>query len=201
MNDQNQHIREDQLQAFFDGALEPAAAKLVQAHLKVCPGCREDLAGLEMVASRLDKLPEFSLGKDFSQQVVENLKYRGALSPAVTWTLVAEALAAGVMISLLIPAFQAAGWLPRLLNTRLMLQSGLNTFLTQLVNSWVVWWAELRLQLSQAITSLAPLQTLSAGRFSPWILIGVAGALMVVINAFLFRQQSQPDQNHDQLKY
>ena len=201
MNDQNQHVREDQLQAFLDGALEPAAAKLVQAHLNVCPVCQEDLASLEMVAARLDKLPELSLGKDFSHQVVEHLKDQGALSPAVTWTLVAEALAAGVTISLLIPAFQAAAWLPRILNTRLTLQAELNTFLTQLVNSWVVWWAELKLQLSQGVTSLAPLQTLSAGRFSPWILIGVAGSLMVVVNAFLVGQQSQPDQNHDQLKY
>ena len=200
MNDQNQHIRDDQLQAFLDGALEPAAAKLVQAHLKVCPVCREDLASLEMVASRLDSLPELTLGKDFSQPIVETLKAQESLSPGVTWTLVAEALAAGVMISLLIPAFQAAGWLPRLLNTRLTLQAELNTFLAQLVNSWVVWWAELKLEFSQVIISLASLQTLSVGTLSPWILIGLAGTLMILLNAFLLGRQPQPDRNHHQLK-
>lgn len=200
MNDHNQHIPDNQLQAYLDGALVPAAAELVQAHLEICPLCREDLASLEMVASRLNELPELDLEKDLSQLVIKTLADQESLSPAVTWTLVVEAIAAGVMISLLIPAFQAAGWLPRLLNTRLTLQSELNAFLSQLVNSWVVWWAGLKVALNQLLTSLAPLKTLPTGRFSPWIMIGVAGALIVVLNAFLLGRQPQPGQNHTRLK-
>ena len=200
MSDQNRHIKDDQLQAFLDGTLEPPAVKLVQAHLDICPTCREGLANLEMVVSRLERLPEVGLEKDLSQLVVEKIKDQQTLSPAVTWTLVVEALAAGVMISLLIPAFQAAGWVPRLLNTRLTLQAEVNDFLSQLVNSWLVWWTGLKLDISQLITSLARLNTFSTGTISPWIMIGLAGALIVLLNAFLLGREPQSDQNHHQFK-
>lgn len=200
MNDQNQHINDDQLQAYLDRALEPAAEKLVQAHVEKCPTCQQNLEILEMVALSLDNLPELPLGKDFSHPVVEILQAQEALSPAVTWTLVIEALAAGVVIGFLIPAFQAAGWLPRLLNTRLTLQAELNAFLAQLVNTWMVWWAGLKLELSLAVTSLAPLETLTWGTFSPWIIIGLTGALIVLINTFLLTQQPRSDHNHNQFK-
>ena len=195
-----QHINNDQLQAYLDGVLESASVELVQTHLEDCPICREELSRLEIVSSRLDTMPEIDLQRDLSQLVIEQLKEEQALSPAVTWILVVEALATGGVIGVLIPALQAAGWLPRLLEVKLALQAGLNIFLAQLASNWLVWWAGLKLQISQAMTSLFPLNTLSMGTFSPWILIGLTGALIILINAFLLSRQPLSDQNHNQLQ-
>jgi anti-sigma factor RsiW len=199
MTDNNQHIKNDQLQAYLDGILEPAAAERVQSHLDDCPACRDEFARLEGVAAQLASLPEIRLSGDLSRMVISQLKRERSLSPAITWTLVIEALAAGAVIAILIPAFQAAGGLPRLLDTRLALGAAANIFLTQLASSWLVWWATLKLQLSQLIGVFNPLESLRLGALSPWILIGAAGGLVVLTNALLLGRQPLLDRNHKQI--
>jgi hypothetical protein len=201
MSDHNQHLKDDQLQAYLDKALDYSSAENVQAHLDICPSCKEKFSQLTKLTSHLEGIPEIALQRDLSQLVIEQLKGEQTLSPAITWSLVIEALAAGAVLALLIPAFQAAGWLPRLLNTRLALQTALNIFLTQLASNWVVWWAGLKLQLNLLINSFNPQDTFSLGTLSPWILIGVAGGLMILINALLLGRQpiAKHNQNHFQV--
>ena len=196
MTEQNGHLKDDQLQAYLDDVLEPTIAKEIQFHLETCSACREELARLKAVSYQLEKLPEASLSRDLSRLVVSQLEGEQSLSPAITWTLVIEALAAGAVIAVLIPALQAAGWLPRLLEIRLGLGAGLKVFLAQLASNWLVWWAGLRLQLNQLITSFNPLGALPLEVFSPWLIIGVAGGLVVLINALLLGGQSLPNSNH-----
>lgn len=200
MTDKNKHINLDQLWAYLDGVLDPSQEEVIQSHLEGCPLCQAEYNRLEMLTSQLDTLPEVSLPKDLSSFVVARLKEERSLSPAITWTLVIEAIAAGAVIGVLIPAFQAAGWLPRLLEVKLALQAGANTFLAQLASSWLVWWAGLKLQASQLVTSFDPLENLPLGAFSPWILIGAAGGLVVLINVLLLGRQPLPNNNHKQLQ-
>ncbi len=197
MTDQNQHIPDDQLQAYLDGALESTSLEDFKAHLAGCPTCREELSNLEALQIRLGKLPEFALSKDISGLVVSQLKEEQSLSPAITWTLAIEALAAGVVLSMLIPVFQVAGWLPRLFEVRLELSAALNIFLTQLASNWFVWWAGLKLQINQLMTSYNPLNGVVQGAFSPWILIGAAGGLVILINALLLGRQPLVGINHN----
>ena len=196
MTDQNQHLKNDQLQAYLDGVLEPSNIENVQAHLETCPPCQKELVNLESLETSLESLPALSLGRDLSSLVISQLKKEQSLSPAITWTLIIEALAAGGVIAVLIPAFQAAGWLPRLLNTGLELQVAINIFLTQLASSWLVWWAGLKLQISHMTKSFNPLGAMPSGVFSPWLIIGIAGGLVVLINALLLRGQSLPNGNY-----
>jgi len=195
MTDQNRHLKNDQLQAYLDGVLEPTNMKDFQLHLETCQTCQEELTQLEAVSYQLENMPEIPLSRDLSGLVISQLKEERTLSPAITWTLVIEALAAGAVIAVLVPALQAAGWLPRLLEVRLALGAGLNVFLTQLASNWLVWWTGLKLQLSQLITSFNPLGALPLEVFSPWLIIGVAGGLVVLINALLLRGQSLPNGN------
>lgn len=196
MTDHNQHIKNDQLQAYLDGVTDPAAAESIKVHLDACPACRDKLARLEEMAARLQSLPEVPLSRDLSGLVVSQLKRDQTLSPAITWTLVIEALAAGAVIAILIPAFQAAGGLHRLLDILLKLLAAANVFLAQLTSSWLVWWATLKLQLSQLVGAFSPLDVLRLGAISPWILIGVAGGLVVLTNALLLGRQPLLDRNH-----
>lgn len=199
MTDQNDHINLDQLWAYLDDVLDPSQTETVQAHLAGCSLCQSELDQLEKLSLQLEELPEISLTKDLSGMVVSQLKAERALSPAVTWTLVVEALAAGAVIGAMIPAFQAAGWHPRLLEIRLALSSGVNAFLAQLASSWLVWLSGLKMQLNQLIISFNPLESLPLGALSPWMLIGTAGGLVILLNALLLRGQPLPNGDHKQI--
>lgn len=197
MTDQTNHLSEEQLQSVLDGALEVKEAAEIHSHLKDCPDCQKKLARLEDLALRLESLPEFQLSRDLSGPVISRLRDEKELSPGITWSLVIEALAAGMMIGLLIPALQAAGWLPRLLDTRLELLAAANLFLTQLLSSWVVWWAELQLQINHTIQALVPVNSPFQLGISPWILVGTAGGLGLLINYLLLGRQPLPGRNRN----
>lgn len=199
MSDQNQHLKEDQLQAYLDKIQDQRTTEKVRTHLDACPSCKEKFSQLVRLNAHLKGIPEIPLQRDLSQLVIEQLKEEQSLSPAITWTLVIEALAAGIAIGLLIPALQAAGWLPRLQNIRLAFQTTANIFLTQLASSWVVWWAELKLQLSLLVRGFDPADIILLEQLSPWTLISVAGGLIVLINAILLRGQPRPKHNHNHL--
>jgi len=200
MSKTNHAIDNYQLQAYLDGELEPSLVNTIQSHLETCSTCREELAHLQDLQTRMENLPEFNLSRDLSKRVVAQLKDERSLSPAITWTILIEAVAAGAVIGALIPVFQAAGWLPSLLETRLELQAGLNIFLTQLASSWLVWWAGLKLQLDQLLTSFQPLEGLSLGGFSPWLIMAVAGGLLLTLNALLLSRRPLLDRNHNHLQ-
>ena len=200
MTDQNKHLHNDQLQGYLDGVLDSTTIVNIQAHLDSCPTCQKKLASLELLESRLDSLPAINLEKDLSSLVISQLKKEESLSPAITWTLIIEALAAGTVIAVLIPAFQAAGWIPRLMQTGLELQAAINIFLTQMASNWLVWWAGLKLQFNQFLVNLNPLTDLPLDSFSPWILIGIAGGLVILLNALLLGRQTIPNGNHKHIK-
>lgn len=197
MTETNHPVDNHQLQAYLDGELEPSLVNTIQSHLKTCPNCREELAHLQSLQTHLETLPDISLSRDLSERVISQLKEEHSLSPAITWTILVEAVAAGAVIGALIPVFQAAGWLPSLLETRLELQAGLNVFLAQLASNWLVWWAGLKIQLDQLLTSFQPLEGLSLGGFSPWLIMAVAGGLLFILNALLLGRRPLLDRNHN----
>lgn len=197
MTETKHPVENHQLQAYLDGALDPTQAESIQAHLESCSSCRDELARLESLQFRLQELPNLGLSRDLSQQVVTQLKDERSLSPAITWTILIEAIAAGAVIGALIPVFQTVGWLPSLLETRVEIQAGLNIFLAQLASSWLVWWAGLKLRLDQILTSFQPLEGLNLGGFSPWLILAVAGGLLFILNALLLSQRPILDRNHN----
>ena len=190
------HLKNELLQAFLDQALEADDLQKTQIHLETCPACQEELKCLERLTIRLENLPEISLGKDFSGTVLNQLQENKKISRNLGWTLVIEAMVAAVVLGLLIPSFQAATWVPRILNTQLEIKVSINIFLAQLASNWLVWWAGLRLDITQIFRSLITPGQLSFGVFSPWILILAAGSLALLANYILLRRTFHQNRNH-----
>jgi len=190
------HLSEDQLQTYLDGVLDPGLDEKIQSHLAECVSCRERLEGLENLSYRLESLPALELSRDLSSLVVSRLQEERSLTPILTWTLIIESLSIAAVLAALIPVFQSAGWLPRLLNVGQELGTGLRVYLAQLASSWLVWWIELQLQVRVLSQNLLPHGSLAGLAFSPWILIGAAGGLGILINYLLLRQHSLTNSNH-----
>jgi len=190
------HPHPHQIQAYFDQALDQESADSIQEHLEACPDCREKLARMEALATRLKTLPELSLSKDFSTAVLTQLSDQQTLSRGLAWILALEVLAAGSVIGALIPVIRSADWLSGLVSTRQELLAAVNIFLTQLASSWMVWWVKLSLNLKINLASLLSRTGFPPGMPSPWILILAAGGLVVLINYLLLRLA--PFKNHHQ---
>jgi hypothetical protein len=196
MKDKINHPDPDLLQAYIDQVLDKQDALEIQDHLDGCPACREELVRLNLLITHLENLPEFSLTRDLSKVVLEELRDSKKLSLSLTWTLVIEALAAGAVIGALIPAIQAAAWIPQVLNTRQEILAAVNIFLTQLASSWMVWWAQLQLNIKVFLDPTQIQFNLPAAMPSPWILILAAGVLVIFVNFILLRINPIRDNNH-----
>jgi len=196
MKDKINHPDLDQFQALIDQVLDEPAALVIQDHLDGCPACREELARLDTLITRLENLPEFSLTKDLSSMVLVNLRKNKKVTSGLTRALVIESLAAGAVIGALIPAIQAAAWLPQVLNTPQEILVAVNIFLTQLASSWLVWWAQLQLNLKVFLDPTQIHFNLPAALPPPWILILAAGVLGIFANYFLLRINPIRDNNH-----
>lgn len=190
------HLSSDTLQAYLDRELDHSSRQEVERHLGKCPSCQEDLSRLVGIFARLENLPSLNLEKDFSSSVLTLLREDTKLSQGITWTLALEALAAGGVIGLLIPAVQAAAWLPQLVNTQTEIRAGINIFLAQLASSWLVWWAGLQLHIEQTIQSLFSARHFPSGAFSPWVLIMAAAGIGLLANFILLR--SSPIRSRNQ---
>ena len=183
----DQHPDQDTLQAYLDQALVSSSSREVEEHLESCPACREEIATLQKMITRLETLPGIPLLKDFSPGVLEMIRDQKQLSRGVTWTLVIEGIAAGAILGLIIPALQFTPWIPRLINTQLEIRAGLNIFLTQLFSSWMLWWAQLTFSLNQLVESFQVPLEIPAALPAPWIWILMAVGLGVLINGLLLK--------------
>jgi hypothetical protein len=183
----DQHPNQDDLQAYLDQALVPNSLREVEEHLESCPACREEIATLESMITRLETLSEIPLQKDFSPGVIKMIRDQKQLSRGVTWTLVIEAIAAGVILGLIIPALQFAPWIPRLFNTQLEIRASLNIFLAQLFSSWTLWWAQLKFSFNHLVESFQVPLEIPAALPAPWIWILFAAGLGVLINGLLLK--------------
>ena len=186
------HPNQDTLQGYLDQVLDSKNSHLVKEHLDICPACREQIDSLEKLYLRLGSLPEISLNKDFSQGLMEMIQDQKQVSRGMTWTLVIEAIITGIILGLIIPALKFSTWIPRLVNTQLEIQIGLNIFLAQLFSQWMLWWAQLKFSFTQFTE---PFQIpLDSSTILPtaWIWILLAAGLGLLINGLLLRINFSP---------
>jgi hypothetical protein len=186
MNNSKTHMTSDQLQAFLDHNLEDQEMTVLEDHLETCSLCRKEVEKQMMLISRLEKLPEISLDIDLTEAVLSKLRDQNRSLSGITWTLVIEALAAGAVISAIIPVIKAAPWLADLVNIRQEILAGANIFLTQLASTWIFWWSKMQLDLRGMLDSLQNQALLTTTLPSPWILILAAGGLAILVNYLFF---------------
>ena len=189
---QDQHPDQDTLQSYLDRALVPNSSREVEEHLESCPTCREEIAILERMFTRLESLPEIPLLKDFSPAVLEIIRDQKQLSHGVTWTLAIEGIAAAAILGLIIPALQFTTWIPHLINTQLEIQAGLNVFLTQLFSSWMLWWAQFKVSSNHLIAAFQVPLEIPVSLPAPWTWILLAAGLGLLINGLLLKTNFSP---------
>jgi anti-sigma factor RsiW len=196
MEPKHPHLLADELQAFLDQALDHSARKQVEEHLESCVSCREELNRFKDLLTRLEELPEVSFQKDLSAGVLTQLQEEQRLPRGLTWTLLIEAIAAGIVIGLIIPAVKSTVWAPVFLKAQMEIRAAINIFLTQLASGWVVWWAQLQLNLAQLIQPIQVPEILPGSFNSPWILILAAASVGILTNYLLLRTKAQIGKNN-----
>jgi hypothetical protein len=187
----NHHPDQDMLQAYLDQILGSEDSHALEEHLASCDSCRSTLESLEMVVVRLESLPEVTLEMDLSTKIINSIREGEKFSIGITWTVVIEAIVAGIVLGLLIPAIRSAIWIPRLVDTQNKIQATISIFLAQLVSNWMQWWAELQLSLIQLPDLFSEPYTLPAILPSPWILILLGGGIGILANILLLRSNFQ----------
>ncbi len=196
MNKKTNHITTDLLQTYLDNELDQSGIRDIELHLDHCPTCQEQLFRLKSVFVQLEGLPSLELEKDLSTSVLTQLRHEKKFSREITWTLVLEAIGVGIVIGLLIPAFQTAAWLPQLVDTQTDIQVAINIFLNQLASTWLVWWTGLQLTVEQSAKSIINTSYFPSGEFSPWILILAAAGIGLLANYILLRSNPISSRNH-----
>ena len=191
MNEKMDHPSPDKLQAFLDGELEEQDSDLVSEHLKTCTSCQKELSRLDSLVTRLEALEEFTFEIDLSSKVLATIQHQDQVPRGLTWTLLAEGIAAGVVIGLLIPAIQSEFWIPRLIDAQGEVRAAVNIFLTQLASSWMFWWAQMQFDLSQMVGQISGQLTLPRIWPSPWILILAGAGAGLLLNFILLRNSIQ----------
>jgi hypothetical protein len=187
MNDPQNHISNNTLQAYLDQELDTPDSREVKEHLEGCESCQKTYKNLENTIQQLAALPEIDLDINLDSLIIDHLRSDKRIQRGITWTLILEALGAGTIIGMLIPAIRAAGWLPDLLDTPNKIQAAINIFFTQLASSWLVWWAGIQMQLDKLSESFFSGGRLPVLELSPWILILAAGGIGILINYLFLR--------------
>ena len=193
MNEKMNHPSLDELQEYLDGELEVNASKRIAEHLKACTFCQEELSRFDSLVTRLESLEEFAYEEDLTSRVLAEIQQREQVPQGLTWTLLAEGIAAGVVIGLLVPAIRSTVWIPRLIDTQLEVRAAISIFMTQLASSWMFWWAQLQFDFSQMINEFSSPFSLPEIMPSPWILIlagigaGLLGNFILLRNSFQAR--------------
>jgi hypothetical protein len=98
MFDRHRRLR-DQLSAYVDGALDPKAARRVEAHLGECARCWAELEQLRSTVAALQELPEAQVPRPFTLSP-ERAAVRRPAVPAAPLAFGARIAAAGVAAAL-----------------------------------------------------------------------------------------------------
>ena len=199
MNEKKEHPSPDELQAYLDGELELHASEKMTEHLKTCEACQSELSLLDSLIARLESLEELPLEKDLSLAILGKIQQRRQIPQGLTWTLLVEGIAAGVVIGLLIPVIRSTVWIPRLIDTQLEVRAAINIFMTQFASNWTFWWAQLQFDFSQIIGQISGPISLPKFWPSPWILVLAGVGVGLLGNFILLRNsiQARNGQNKD----
>lgn len=84
--------QKQKISELVDGALPAAEAGTLRAHLRRCPGCRQEYRLLRLVADSVASLPQYRPGREFNDRVLLALGHQPArlrLPAWVKWSIVA----------------------------------------------------------------------------------------------------------------
>jgi hypothetical protein len=106
------HLSEDLLNEYLDGALAPSALAEVAEHLAVCGQCAGLAAELTGLFTDLASLPEIALEHDLAPNVLQRLELSQPLPNNVNWILAIQVILAGLVIGLAAPLLDVSVYIP-----------------------------------------------------------------------------------------
>ncbi len=189
-----QHPDSDLLQAFLDQSLASGEYEAMENHVASCPSCSQQLMRLKMVGDQLALLPEIPLGKDFSGAIIRQLESEKQLSQGLTWTMVLQAVTAGVILGLVLPVLRFSFSLPGLVLERPDLITEWKIWMASLAGEWIQVWAAIQGSVLQAWSALSSGSSAAESTAALWGLIVLSGLLSFTVNRLLLKN------NHD-LRY
>jgi hypothetical protein len=196
MSDKEIHLTIDQIQSYLDQEQDRNELEIFQKHLETCASCQEKVDNQINLITRLEELPELPLGNDLAANILDQLQKQKQIRKGIAWIIAIEALAAGAVISALIPAFNFSSWLPTFITTREEIIISINIFLTQLASTWIYWWSQLQLDFQGFLAPISSQANLTIQLPEPWILILAAGCLGILVNYLFLRGKPIKNHNH-----
>ena len=106
----SEHLSEERLNGYVDGALEPAARDAAERHLATCATCRSDVEGLQALLAGAAGLPKrIEPARDLWPEIAPRLGRRGV--PWWAGAAAAVVLAAAVLLVVAGRGKAASGWI------------------------------------------------------------------------------------------
>jgi len=105
------HISENTLNEYVDGALAPSDFAEVSAHLAACQQCAARWREITSLFEEIASLPEIPLDRDLSQAVLARLAATPVLPSPVRWVLGLQVLTAFLVLALAFPLTDITAYL------------------------------------------------------------------------------------------
>lgn len=174
------HLTDELLNEYLDEALPAYRLSQVEAHLAGCAGCAARLDSLRLLFATLDALPVVPLARDLSAGVLARLPQPEPVwQPALNWVVIAQAVAAVVLLALAAPMITANVLQADVTGLgQPILQFGAD-LLAGLQAQWLSWLSTLAQWSNWPLAGTRHLTTPLAG--TPTVLIGAIAAMLVVL--------------------
>ena len=98
--ERHDHIADEHLSAFFDGALSPDEAAQVEGHVADCADCRKQLAALDRMRRAVQLLPDSPVAEAMWDRIEDTLPRKARLTSLYTWRMQQWAVAAVLLIAI-----------------------------------------------------------------------------------------------------
>lgn len=174
------HLTDELLNEYLDEAFPADRLSQVEAHLTGCAECTARLDSLRSLFATLDALPAVLLARDLSAGVLARLPQpEPVLQPALNWVVIAQTIAAVVLLTLAAPVV-TANVLPADLTglSQPLIQFGTD-MLAGLQSQWLSLLSTLAQWSSWPLAGARNLTTPLTGTPAAWI--GAIAAALVVL--------------------
>jgi hypothetical protein len=192
MSDENTDLKvihpgEDSLNEYLDGYLADDQKIELENHLETCAQCASRLAELREVFQNLESLPNYSLDRDLSVEVVSAIQPRINLSPGWKWGAFVQFVLAFIVILLAVPVLLET-WKPNLTGMQYSLIQMFSERWIALLAQWSTLSVEFQLVWSNLVTEWNPPSILETSQVVIWPIFLSAILLFIVGNGLVLRR-------------
>jgi len=181
------HPSDDSLNEYLDGFLTDDEITELENHLETCAQCVSRLAELRMVFQNLESLPDYSLDRDLSVEVVSAIQPKINLSLGWKWGAFIQFILAFIVILLAVPVLLET-WKPNLRGMQHSLFQMFSERWIALLAQWSTLSTEFQLVWSNLGTEWNPPAIFETSQVVIWSIFLSAILLFIVGNGLVLRR-------------